>query len=96
MRAAKRIAVVTYLGSLLGGQCLHVPKRPGEPDCTWADTSRIRTELGWSPQISFKSGVNTMLENINYWREAPVWDESSIEVATRNWFTFLAGKASTA
>lgn len=73
---------------------MHVPKRPGEPDCTWADISRIRTQLGWSPQISFESGVNTMLDTINYWREAPVRDESSIAVATRNWFTFLAGKAS--
>ena len=87
---------VNYLASLVGGPRVHLPKRPGEPDCTWADVTRIRSELGWSPQISFEDGVKTMLANINYWREAPVWDVASIEEATRNWFTFLNGKASTA
>ena len=33
-----------------------------------------------------------MLKNIEYWRQAPVWDPASIEAATRNWFAFLAGK----
>jgi UDP-glucose 4-epimerase len=37
-----------------------------------------------------------MLENIEYWREAPVWDVHSIEAATKDWFAFLAGKGSTA
>lgn len=30
-----------------------------------------------------------MLENIDYWREAPVWDPSSIAEATKTWFAFL-------
>ena len=25
---------------LLGGEKTYIPKRPGEPDCTWADISR--------------------------------------------------------
>ena len=87
---------VNYLASLLGGPTIHLPKRPGEPDCTWADITRIRTEVGWSPQVSFEEGVRTMLQNIDYWREAPVWDVTSIEAATRNWFAFLAEKGSTA
>jgi UDP-glucose 4-epimerase len=87
---------VNYLADLLGGPKIHLPKRPGEPDCTWADIARIREELGWSPQVSFEEGVKTMLQNIDYWREAPVWDVSSIEAATKNWFAFLAGKGSAA
>jgi UDP-glucose 4-epimerase len=83
---------VNYLAQLLGGPSIHIPKRPGEPDCTWADISRIRAELGWSPQVSFEDGVKTMLANIDYWREAPVWDPSSIAEATKNWFAFLEGK----
>lgn len=75
---------------------MYIPKRPGEPDCTWADITRIRTELGWSPATHFENGVKTMLENIDYWREAPVWDVHSIEMATKNWFTFLAREGSTA
>jgi len=80
---------VNYLAQLLGGECLHIPKRPGEPDCTWADISAIRRELDWLPHISFEDGVNTMLQNIDYWSEAPVWDPASIADATRNWFAFL-------
>src|SRR5579862_2310641 len=87
---------VNYLASLLGGATIHLPKRPGEPDCTWADTARIRGELGWSPRVSFEDGVKTMLANIDYWREAPVWDVSSIEAATKNWFSFLDRKGSPA
>lgn len=87
---------VNYLASLLGGATIHLPKRPGEPDCTWADTTRIRSELGWSPRVSFEDGVKTMLENIEYWRAAPVWDVPSIEAATKSWFSFLERKSSPA
>ena len=77
---------------LLGGEVVHVPKRPGEPDCTWADITKIRTELGWEPQVSFEAGVAEMLKRIDYWREAPVWDPASIERATKTWFTMLSGE----
>jgi UDP-glucose 4-epimerase len=30
-----------------------------------------------------------MLKNIDYWREAPVWDKEKIEFATKEWFSFL-------
>jgi UDP-glucose 4-epimerase len=88
---------VKHLAELLGGPRVHIPKRPGEPDCTWAHTGRIRTELGWTQGVSFEDGVKTMLENIDYWREAPVWDPSSIAEATKNWFAFLdRGRAESA
>jgi UDP-glucose 4-epimerase len=68
---------------------VYVPKRPGEPDCTLADISRIKTELGWTPRVSLEQGVKILLENINYWCAAPVWDEKSIADATRDWFKYL-------
>ena len=83
---------VNRLVELLGGEVIRLPKRPGEPDCTWADTSKIRAELGWEQKVTFEEGVATMLKNIEYWRQAPVWDPASIEAATRTWFAFLAGK----
>jgi UDP-glucose 4-epimerase len=86
---AGRPQSVRRLAGLIGDYCVQIPKRPGEPDCTWADITRIRTELGWEPRISFEDGVKTMLENIDYWREAPVWDPASIAEATKNWFAFL-------
>ena len=70
-------------------QSVHIPKRPGEPDCTWADIGKIRRELGWQPKVSFADGVRVMLDNIDYWRDAPVWTASRIADATRDWFRFL-------
>jgi UDP-glucose 4-epimerase len=86
---AGRPQSVLRLADLLGGARVQVPKRPGEPDCTWANISKITQHLGWSPQVSFEDGVKIMLENIDYWREAPVWDPSSIAEATKTWFDFL-------
>ena len=83
---------VNRLVELLGGEVVHIPKRPGEPDCTFADTRKMRQKLGWTPQVSFEQGVRIMLENIEYWREAPVWSPESISEATRDWFAYL-GKA---
>jgi UDP-glucose 4-epimerase len=75
-----------------GGEVVHLPKRPGEPDCTWANITKIERDLGWKQLVSFEDGVGQMLKNLNYWREAPVWDPASIAGATKNWFAFLEGK----
>jgi UDP-glucose 4-epimerase len=82
---------VNRLVELLGGPVVHLPKRPGEPDCTWADTAKIRTQLGWQPQVPFDQGVAVMLRQIENWRHAPVWDPSSIQAATKTWFAMLSG-----
>lgn len=82
---------VNRLVELLGGPVVHIPKRPGEPDCTFADTARIRERLGWRPRVSFEQGVGVMLEHIEDWREAPVWDQGTIADATRSWFRYLKG-----
>ena len=80
---------VNRLVELLGGDKVHIPKRPGEPDCTFADISRIQKELGWQPKVSIEEGVANLLNNIDYWHEAPVWTPDNIAVATRDWFRYL-------
>ncbi len=80
---------VNRLVELLEGPVTYIPKRPGEPDCTFADVSRIQTLLGWKAQVSFEDGVAKMLEHIDYWREAPVWSVEKISEATKDWFTYL-------
>lgn len=80
---------VNRLVELLGGEKTHIPKRPGEPDCTFADNTKITQLLGWKPKVSFEEGVQEMLNNIDYWREAPVWDPNSIANATKEWFEYL-------
>lgn len=82
---------VNYLVELLdGGAVDYLPKRPGEPDCTWADITKITTELGWQPQIPFAEGVQMMLADIDHWQDAPLWDKSSIATATQTWFEYLS------
>ena len=74
-----------------GGEIVSLPKRPGEPECTWADIGKIQRVLGWKQLVSFEEGVRQMLENLSYWKQAPVWDPVSIAGATKNWFAFLEG-----
>jgi len=80
---------INHLVSLLGGEVVHTPKRPGEPDCTFADVTKIHHTLVWSPRVSFEEGVGLMLANIGQWKDAPVWDIDSIAVATNDWFKYL-------
>ena len=69
----------------------HTEAARASPIAPGPTSRRSAAELGWEPQVSFEEGVKTMLENIDYWREAPVWDPSSIAEATKNWFAFLDG-----
>lgn len=82
---------VNELVKLLGAEnVINIPKRPGEPDCTWADITRITDEIGWSPKISLADGVKKLMENLDYWRDAPVWSEQQIKEATADWFKYLS------
>jgi UDP-glucose 4-epimerase len=84
---------VNRLVELLGGPVVHIPKRPGEPECTFADISKIRRELNWRQKVDFEDGVSRILANIDYWRDAPLWDPESIARATSGWFKALASEA---
>jgi len=85
---------VNRLVELLGAKdVVHIPKRPGEPDCTWADTTKIERELNWRARVPFDQGVATMLQDIEQWREAPVWTPEKIAEQTKTWFKLLATDA---
>ena len=80
---------VNRLVELLGGEVTYIPKRPGEPNCTFADTAKIKRLLGWTAKVSLEDGVKVLLENIDYWRDAPVWTPDTINDATKDWFRYL-------
>lgn len=80
---------VNRLVELLGGEVVHIPKRPGEPDCTFADINRIRDRLDWQPRVSFEEGVDNMRKHLDDWRDAPIWEPESIQRATESWFRYL-------
>jgi len=80
---------INKLVELLGGEVVYLPKRPGEPEVTFADISKISRELLFKPRISFKDGVGKVLKEIHYWENAPLWDEETITRATKVWFEKL-------
>jgi len=81
---------INRLVHLLGAEkIVHIPKRPGEPDCTFADVGKIESELGWRAKVPFEQGVRLMLDNIDHWREAVVWTPEKIAEATKGWFAYL-------
>ena len=74
---------------LLGGAKVFIKKRPGEPDCTFADISKIKKKLNWKPRIKIHQGIRFLLNNIDYWQKAPVWTPKKITIATKLWFKHL-------
>jgi UDP-glucose 4-epimerase len=76
---------VNDLARLLGGAVVHLPKRPGEPDASRADISKIRMMLKWKPEITFESGIRTVLEHIGEWKSAPVRTPKSIGRLMKHW-----------
>ncbi len=80
---------VNRLVELLGGEKTTIPRRPGEPDCTFADTAKIRASVAWQPSVPLEQGVSRMLEVIDDWRDAPLWNQSTIAEATADWFKHL-------
>lgn len=81
---------INRLVELLGGEIQYVPKRPGEPDITFADTRKMIEMIGWKPSVNLEEGVQRMLDVIGDWKDAPLWDQSSISEATKDWFKYLS------
>ncbi|MEN9653950.1 MAG: hypothetical protein RL235_62, partial [Chlamydiota bacterium] len=80
---------VNRLVELLGGAITYIPKRPGEPGCTFADVSKIQRLMKWRAKTSFETGVAKMVACIDDFRDAPLWEPKSIEQATKTWFQYL-------
>ena len=80
---------VNTLLKIIGGKKVFIPKRPGEPNITHADIKKAKKILKWRPKISLKEGVNKVVENIDYWKNAPLWTPKNISIATKNWFKYL-------
>jgi UDP-glucose 4-epimerase len=80
---------INYIAKKLSNKFTYIPKRPGEPDVTLANISKAKKILKWKPRIKINEGLKFMLKNIDYWKEAPIWDKKKIKIATKDWFKFL-------
>jgi UDP-glucose 4-epimerase len=87
----KTVKVIS-IAKMISDNIIFIPKRPGEPYITHACTKRFQKEFKWKPKINITNGVNKLLENIDYWKKAPVWTKSSIKKETKSWFKYLKNK----
>ncbi len=81
---------INQLADLIGGDRIYIPKRPGEPDVTHANISKAQRMISYKPKVKFKEGVQRTLENIDYWKDAPVWTAETIQTVTGSWFKNLS------
>lgn len=80
---------VNYIANKIGGKKVFIEKRPGEPERSCADISKIKKFLKWKPKIKIDKGIEQLLKNIHHWKNAPVWNKKKIKHATKNWFKYL-------
>ena len=81
---------INQLASLIGAKKkVYLPFRPGEPRVTHANINKIVAGVNWKPKIKFEIGVQLMLNNIEYWKDAPLWDKTKIKSATETWFKYM-------
>ena len=88
-----KVVSVNKIIKILKGKKVHIPNRPGEPKCTFADIRKARKLLNWSPKIRIEKGIELLLQNLEYWRTAPLWTPKKIKVATRDWFKYISNYA---
>lgn len=80
---------VNKIVNLIGGKKIHIPKRPGEPDLTHASIKKISDLLGWKPRIRIEQGIKFLLNDIVFWKKAPIWTPKKINIVTKEWFKML-------
>ena len=81
---------ISTVADIIGGNKVKIPKRPGEPDRSLADISKIKSHFNWQPKIAIDEGIKMLLKNINDWKEAPVWTPETIKEETKIWFKLLS------
>src|SRR5262249_27582331 len=80
---------INRLVELLGGDVVYVPKRPGEPDCTFANISKIVSQLSSKPTTGLEEGGRRCVVDLERGRDAPLWDPEGLEEATKICFRSL-------
>ena len=81
-----RTVSVNKIADLLKGKKSKIPKRPGEPEITFACINKVKRKTGWKPKISIEKGIKIMLKHIDDWKNAPVWTPKKISKQTKNGF----------
>lgn len=81
--------MVNKIVKILKKTVVKILKRPGEPDCTHTNISKIKKYLQWGVKIKIEEGIKDLLNNIDYWKNVVIWNKKSIKVVTKSWFRYL-------
>jgi UDP-glucose 4-epimerase len=80
---------INYVASLISKNKINIPKRPGEPDKTYANILLAKKDLKYYPKVKFKDGLKVMLDGLSSWKKAPLWTKKSIKKNTKDWFKYI-------
>lgn len=67
----------------------HIEDRPGHDRHYAVDTQKIRTDLGWSPSTSFKSGIRS---TVAWYLQNPSWDIQSADETYQRYYEAVYSK----
>ena len=51
---------INKIAELIGGKKIYIPKRPGEPDRSLADITKVKKDINWHPKITIKEGIKDL------------------------------------
>jgi UDP-glucose 4-epimerase len=80
---------INQLIKIIKGKKILLPKRPGEPYITHANIDKAKKILNWKPIINLHEGIKEVLKNIDYWKDATLWNSTKIKKATKTWFKYI-------
>jgi len=54
---------INKIASIIGGKKIFIPTRPGDPDRSCANISKIKKDINWKPKISINEGIKRLFIN---------------------------------
>jgi dTDP-glucose 4,6-dehydratase len=77
-------------GAAYNALVTHVKDRPGHDRRYAIDDTKIATELGWKPQVTFEEGI---AQTVRWYLDHPAWVESVTSGSYRQWMDKQYGAA---
>ena len=57
-----------------------IPKRPGEPDKTFANIKKIEKIYNWKPKVTLDMGMKIILSNLREWDNTKLWKKMKLRM----------------
>ena len=54
---------INKIADIIGGKKIFIPKRPGDPNRSCANISKIKKDIKWKPRISIIEGIDRLFQS---------------------------------